>query len=98
MPLFAERWSEDVFCAFETGSVHVFQGEIEILRAGFGVCREAAVTSFADFFEGVVAREMNDVDGAAGHFGECDGPGGGFGLGGRGASESVIFGGFLSFG
>ena len=68
------------------------------MRAGFGVGGDAAIAGFADFFERVVAREMDDVDGAAGHFGERDGAGGGFGFGGRGARERVIFRRFLAFG
>ena len=91
VPLFAQRRGEDVFGAFETGRVHVFEREIEILRAGFGVGGQAAVARFADFFEGVVAGKMDDVDGRAGHFGERDGAGGGFGFGGGGPRERVIF-------
>ena len=98
VPLFAERRSEDVFGAFEAGGVHVFEREIEILRTGFGVGGDAAVAGFANFFESVVAGEMDDVDGAVGHFGESDGAGGGFGFGGRGARECVIFRSFFSFG
>ena len=64
MPFFAERRSEDVLGAFEAGCVHIFEGEIEILRAGLGVSGEAAVAGFANFFECVVAGEMDDVDGA----------------------------------
>ena len=98
MPFFAERWSENVFCAFKAGSVHIFEREIQILWAGFGVDGDAAVAGFANFFERVVAGEMNDVDGGAGHFCESDSPGGGFGFGGGGAGESVILGSTFPFG
>ena len=98
VPLFAERRSEDVFRGFEPGGVHVFEREIEILRASFGVGGDAAVAGFANFFERVVAGEMDDVDGAVGHFGEGDGAGSGFGFGGGGAREGVIFRSFFSFG
>ena len=98
MPFFAQGRSEDVLCAFESGGVHVFERKIEILRAGFGVGGDAAVAGFANFFESVVAGEMDDVDGAVGHFGESDGAGSGFGFGGGGASERVILRGFFSFG
>jgi len=68
------------------------------LRAGFREDREPAVARFANFFEGIVAGEMNDVNGAAGHFGESDGAGSSFGFGGSGAGEGVILRGTLSFG
>src|SRR6266568_3436183 len=98
IPFFAEGRREDVFRAFKAGCVHIFEREIQVLRAGFGVSGEAAVACFADFFERLVAGEMDDVDGSAGHFGEGDGAGGGFCLGGGGTSERVIFGGAFSFG
>src|SRR5437879_11474150 len=98
VPLFAERWSEDIFRAFKAGCVHVFQREIQILRTSLRVGWEAAVARFADFFERFVAGEMNDVDGRAGHFGEGDGTGSGFGLGSGRASERVIFRGAFPFG
>src|SRR5882724_632268 len=98
VPLFAERRSEDILGAFKTGGVHIFQGKIQVLRAGLGVSGQAAVARFADFFERVVAGEMNDVDGRAGHFGESDGTGSGFGFGGGRARERVIFRRALSFG
>src|SRR5690242_18660857 len=98
IPLFAERGSEDVLGAFKSGRVHIFQREIQILRTGFRVSGEAAVARFADFFEGIVAGKMNDVDGRSGHFGESDGARSGFGFGGGGASKRVILRRALSFG
>src|SRR6266566_2156825 len=60
VPLFAERRSEDVLRAFKSGGIHIFEREIQVLRAGFRVGGEAAVARFADFFESVVAGEMDD--------------------------------------
>ena len=68
------------------------------MRAGFGVGGQTTVAGFADFFERVVAGEMNDVDRRAGHFREGDGAGGGFGFGGGGAGERVILWRALAFG
>src|SRR5215475_11886974 len=45
VPLFTERRSENVFGAFEAGGVHVFQRQIQILRASFGVSRDTAIAS-----------------------------------------------------
>ena len=69
MPFLAQRRRENILGGIETGTVHVVEREIEILRTGFGVSGKAAVARFAHFFQRVVAGEMNDVDGAAGHFG-----------------------------
>ena len=91
VPFLAQRRREDIFGALEAGSVHVFERKIQILRTSLGVGREAAVARFADFFERVVAGEMDDVDGRASHFGQRDGTRGGFRFGGRWPSKSVIF-------
>ena len=98
MPLFAQRRSENVLRAFEAGRVHVFERKIQILRTGFGVNGKAAIAGFANFFQRVVAAEVNDVDRGSRHFGQRDGAGGGFGFGGGGARERVIFRRFLPFG
>ncbi len=98
VPFFAERRRENVFGALEAGHIHVFEREIQILRTGLGVRGETAVTGFADFFERVVAGEMNDVDGRAGHFRESNGAGSGFRFGGSRARERVILGRAFSFG
>src|SRR5260370_41738976 len=50
VPLFAEGRSENVLRAFKAGGVHIFQREIQVLRAGLRVGGQAAVTGFADFF------------------------------------------------
>src|SRR5437879_11269694 len=76
----------------------MFEREIQVLRASFGVGGKAAVAGFADFFERFVAGEMNDVNGRAGHFSKGDGAGSGFGFGGGGARERVILGRAFSFG
>ena len=91
VPFFAQRRRENVFGALEAGSVHVFERKIEILRTSFGISGQAAVARLANFFERVVAGEMNDVDGRAGHFGQRNGARGGFGFGGRGPRQRVIF-------
>ncbi len=98
MPLFAERRREDVLRAFKAGRVHIFEREIQILRTSLGVGGQAAVAGLAHFFERVVAGEMNDVDGRAGHFREGDGARSGFGFGGGRARERVIFRRAFSFG
>ena len=98
MPFFAERRRKNVFRALESGRVHIFEREIQVLRTGFCVGGKAAVAGFADFFECLVAGEMNDVDGRAGHFREGDGARSGFGFGGGGASEGVVFRSAFAFG
>ena len=62
VPFFAKRRSEDVLRAFEAGRVHIFEREIQILRASFGVDGKAAIACFANFFQRFVAAEMHDVD------------------------------------
>src|SRR6185437_12702031 len=89
--LFAQRRREDVFRVFEGFAGHlVFDGEQEILRAGFGEGGQAAVARFANLVEGVFAGEMHDVDGGSGDFGHGDGALHGFGLGDGGAGERVV--------
>jgi hypothetical protein len=43
VPFFAQRRRENVFRAFESRSVHPFDGEKKILRARFRVSRQATV-------------------------------------------------------
>src|SRR6059058_4792112 len=87
MPFFAQRRRENVLRALEAGRVHVLKREIQILRASLGVSGQTAIAGFADFFERVVAGEMDDVDGRTGHFSERDGAGGGFRFGSCGAGK-----------
>src|SRR3981189_896568 len=61
MPFFAERRRENVLRAFKTGRVHIFEREIQILWASFRVGGQATVACFANFFERLIAREMNYV-------------------------------------
>ena len=68
VPFFAQRRREDILGALETGGVHVFERKIQILRTSLRISRQAAVTRFSHFFERLVAGEMNDIDGCAGHF------------------------------
>ena len=63
---------------------------MQILRARFRVRGQPAVARLAHFLKRVVAGEVHDVDGRAGHFGKSDGAGRGFALGGGRASERVI--------
>ena len=88
--LFAQGRGEDVFGAFEVGALQFFDGEKKILRAGFGEGGETAVARFADLVERVFGREVDDVDGRSGHFGERDGAVDGFGFGSCGTGERVI--------
>src|SRR6266850_8161085 len=69
VPLFAERWSENVLRAFKSGRVHIFQREIQVLRAGLRVGGQAAVAGLADFFKRLVAGEVDDINRRSGHFG-----------------------------
>ncbi len=98
MPFFAQRRGENILGAFEAGRVHVFERKVKILRTGFGIDRQAAIAGLANFFQRVVATEMNDVDRRSGHFGQGDGAGRSFGLGRGRAREGVILGSGLAFG
>ena len=64
----------------------------KILGAGFGEGFEASGLGCFQFAEAVGVREVDDVDGGAGHFGEGDGAVGGFGFGLGGAGEGVVVG------
>ena len=98
MLLGAQRRREDILGAFEIGPLQLFDGEQQILRAGFGECRHAAVARFAHLVERVFRREVHDVDRRAGDFRHGDGAMHGFGFGARGAGERVIDGRGLAFG
>ena len=67
------------------------------MGTGLGVDGQATVTGLADFFQRVVATQMDDVDRRTGHFGESDGPGGGFGFRRGRASQGMVFGSGLAF-
>ena len=97
MPFLSQRRREDILRALESGDVHVFQREIQILRASLGVGGQPAVARLANFFERLVAGEMNDVDRRAGHFRQRDCARSGFGFGGGGTRKRVIFRGALPF-
>src|ERR1700682_3209351 len=92
MPLLAQRWRENIFRAFEAGGVHVFERQVKILRTGFGVDGQAAITGLANLLQRVVTTKMHDVDRRAGHFCESDGARGGFGLRRGWSSERVVLG------
>src|SRR6267154_142803 len=98
MPFFAEWRRENIFRAFKSWRIHIFEGEVQILGASFRVGGQAPVACFANFLERLVAGEMNNVDGRSGHFRESNGAAGGFGFGGGGAGERVILRRALAFG
>ena len=79
----AQGRGEDVFRAFEVGAFELFDGEQQVLRAGFGEGGDAAVAGFADLIEGVFGREVDDVDRRSGDLGHGDGAVHGFGFGAR---------------
>src|SRR5947209_14838465 len=61
MPPLAQGRREDVLGAFKAWRIHVFEREIKILRAGFGIDGQAAIAGFADFLQRIVAAQVNDV-------------------------------------
>src|ERR1700689_3082728 len=71
MPLFAKRRGEDIFRALKTGNIKVFDREIQILRARFGIDGKAAIARLPNFFESLIAAQMNDVDRSSRHL--CQG-------------------------
>ncbi len=56
MMLFAERWSENVFGAFEVWAGQLIDRQEQVLRAGFGKSGDAPVAGFSNFVEGVFRR------------------------------------------
>src|SRR5262249_20956231 len=50
VPLFAERWSENVLRALEARGVHIFKRKIKILRTGLREYGQAAIARFAALF------------------------------------------------
>ena len=73
-------------------------GEQQVLRAGLGEGRHAAVARLAHLVERVFRREVHDVDRHAGDLRHGDGAVHGLGLGARRARERVIDGRGLSLG
>ncbi len=94
----AQGRRENIFRAFEIRPLQLFDGEQQILRAGFGESRDAAVARFAHLVERVLRREMHDVHRHAGDLGHGDGAMHRFGFGDGGAGERVIDGRGLAFG
>ena len=68
VPLFAQRRREDVLGAFKAGDVEVLNREVQVLRTGLGINRQAAITRFEDLLQRIVATKVHDVDGRARHF------------------------------
>src|SRR4029077_8885680 len=91
VPLFSQRWSENVFRAFKIGHVEIFDRKVEVLGAGLGINRKTAVASFPHFFERVIARQVHDVDGRARHLGQRNRSRRRFCFGGGRSSQGVIF-------
>src|ERR1700733_12233737 len=96
MMFLAQRWREDVFCAFETGSRQVLDGEQKILRTRLGENGDATVSCGSHFIERFFGRKMDDINRRAGHFGHGYGPVNGFSFGGDRPGEAVINGGGLA--
>src|SRR5712671_8246327 len=90
MPFFAEWRRENILRAFESWRIHIFEREVKILGASFRVSGQAPAACFANFFERLIAGEMNNVDGRSGHFRERNRSAGGFGFGRGGTGERVI--------
>src|SRR6266436_311013 len=72
MPFFAAWRRENILRAFESWRVHIFEREVQRLRASLRISGQATVTCFANLFERLIAGEMNDVNGRAGHFRESN--------------------------
>ena len=67
MPLFAKRRCKNIFRAFKAGNIEVFDREIQVLRAGLGIDRKAAVARLPNLFEGFIAAKVHDVDRSSRH-------------------------------
>ncbi|MNS61084.1 hypothetical protein D3C72_941010 [compost metagenome] len=89
VPLLAERRGHDVLGALEVGLVVVAVVQEEVLGAGLGEGVDAAVAGALDLVEGVGAREVHDVDGHVGDFGDRDRPVAALGLHAGGAGVGV---------
>ncbi len=57
MPLFAKRRRKNVFRAFKVGNIKVFDREIQILGASFGIDGKAAVARLTNFFKSLIAAQ-----------------------------------------
>src|SRR5215469_9813484 len=82
MTLLAERWGEDVLGFVPAFAWHlVFDREDEILNTGLSQCACLAGLHELELVQGVLVREMDDVDGGSRHIRERYGTMGCFGLG-----------------
>src|SRR5262249_33481652 len=80
-----------VLFAFKAWALIVGVIEKQVLRAGFGVSRQAKVTSVLYLAQRIVAAEMDDVYRRVGHLGEGNRAMNSFGLRASGARQSVEF-------
>src|SRR5260370_2252134 len=58
VPLLAQRRRENILGSFESGLVHVVDGEIQILRTRFRVHPQSPIAAFAHFFKSAFAAHM----------------------------------------
>src|ERR1043165_4233952 len=89
----AERRGGDVASAFELVArfaAQVILVEEEVLRAGFGVGREAAIAGFHDALQRALRREVHHVDRDLRHLGQRDRALGAGGFGDFGPRQRVI--------
>src|ERR1035438_6912651 len=93
-----QGWGEYVLGAFEIGPLQLFDGEQQILRAGFGEGRNAAVARLAHLIERVFRRQMENVNRRAGDLRHGDGAVYRLRLGAHRTREGMIDGRGLSFG
>src|SRR5215813_2379538 len=98
VPLLAQRRSENILRALEARLLHVVERKVQILRTCLSIDRQTAIASLANFFERIVAAQMDDIHRRSGHLGQCDGAGRSLSLGGRRTRERVIFGSGLALG
>ncbi len=87
----SERRRADELRPVET-ALHVVERQEEVLRAGLGERRNAAVARIADRVQGVACGEMDDVDRHAGRLGQADHPVRRLALEDRIAGDAVVVG------
>ena len=90
MPLLAQRRSEYVLGALESGAREFVHRQQQVLRAGFRERRQAAVAGLAHLVQRVLTRKVHDVHRRAGHLSQGDGAMHRLGFGCGGPRERVI--------
>lgn len=76
----AQRGGADVLGALEVGLGEVVGGQEQVLRTGLAEDRQALVAGGGQLGEGLLRRDVDDVERGAGHPGELDRPVGGLGF------------------